>query len=722
MPFLFGCTLFLSAALLMLVQPLCARQILPALGGTPNVWNTCLVFFQTGLLAGYGYAHWSARGLGIKGSVLVHLALLAVAFAMLPIHLPRPATTPDMPVAWLLQALLTGVAVPFAVIAASGPLLQRWFAAGDFGNPYPLYVASNAGSFAGLLAYPFLVEPLLTLPEQSDWWRWGCLGLVAATLMCGLVLLPRRIEPGNPSLPKDPPPPVSWRERFRWLILAFVPSSLLLSVTNYLTTDIAAMPLLWIVPLALYLLTFVLVFSARPIFPHALSTRWQPLAVIVLMLLLLREASEPLLLVLLLHLAGFFWIALACHGELSRSRPDSRHLTEFYLWLAVGGALGGTFNTLIAPMVFSTYAEYPLMIAAAAALRPSADATRFDRSDGIVTVALGFATCLLILLSAWLELDAALKVFFVYLAPLVTCYLLQHRPLRFGLAVGAVLLASSMDPGIHGRAAVRMRSFFGVHRVTEHQGMRRLVHGNTVHGQQFLDAKKSRQPLAYYHESGPIGWLLKDMKQNSRLQRVGLVGLGAGALAAYAQPRQRWTFLEIDPTVVHIARDSGLFTFLRDSRGELDFVVGDARLTLQRETDTFGMLILDAFGSDAIPWHLLTREALQLYRLRLQDDGILAFHISNRYVNLEPVLANHAADMGLECTVAQDLATDTLAQHPGKLPSIWLFLAKRRVVMDGAPFHQHRGRADPNARRWTDDFANLIQVLHWHDPMAGLPK
>ena len=697
----------------MLVQPLCARQVLLTLGGTPNVWNTCMVFFQAGLLLGYAYAHQSVRWFTNAGRVPIHITLLILAFCLLPVQLPGPDAPPEFPTVWLLQTLAVGVALPFIAIAGCGPLLQRWFADGGFGNPYFLYVASSAGSFAGLLAYPFLIEPWLALQEQSEWWRWGCLALVVATVFCGLAVLPTRTHVAAVGSEADRTAAANWRQRLRWLVLATAPSSLLLSVTNYITTDIAAMPLLWVIPLALYLLTFTVVFSSRPVIPHALAVRCQPLAVLVLMLLLVREATEPFFLVLGLHLLGFFWLALLCHGELARTKPAPAHLTEFFFWLALGGALGGAFNTLAAPLLFSGYAEYPLMIAIAATLRPSADATTRSRWDWLIPVGLAGATLLLILVSGRLRLDPTFNVFVVYLLPLIVCYLLQSWPLRFGLSVGAVLLASLLDPGVHGRASVRMRSFFGVHRVTELEGRRRLVHGNTVHGEQFLTWARRREPLAYYHETGPIGQFLTALGNDTRLDRVGLVGLGAGSLATYAKPGQLWTFFEIDPAVVHIARDSDLFTFLRDSRGDIDCVLGDARLTLQASPRRFGVLVIDAFGSDAIPWHLLTREAMRLYQARLQDNGILAFHISNRYVDLEPMLANHAEELGLACTIAEDRDKETVAQHPGKLPSTWLFLAKEQLRFVGRPFKVHAGRPDPKLRPWTDDFANVLEVLRW---------
>lgn len=713
MSLLYAGTLFVSAALLMIVQPLCARLVLPSLGGAPSVWNTCMLFFQTGLLAGYGYAHLTSRMFAPRHSVFLHIALLSAGFWMLPIVLPAPADAPGFPVLWLLQALLAGVALPYFVIAATGPLLQRWFAAGDFGDPYFLYAASNAGSFVGLLSYPLLIEPRLTLQQQSDWWRWGCLALLAATLVCGAVIVHRTRIVAAPREPETRQPP-AWRQRLHWLALALVPSSLLLSVTNYITTDIAAIPLLWVIPLGLYLLTFTLAFTSRPLIPHAVLTRWQALAVLILMLLLLREAAEPLALVLGLHLLGFFWLALVCHGELARTRPAPAHLTEFYFWLALGGALGGVFNTLIAPLVFTGYAEYPLMIAMAALLKPSLDSNFLVRWDLLPAVALGALTAALALLNRWLKLEPGAAVLAIYAVPLVVCYVLQHRPIRFGLAVGLILLASWLDPGIHGPAAVRIRSFFGVHRVTERDGLRRLVHGNTVHGQQFLDAGKRWEPLAYYHRTGPIGVLLASMQKDPRLDRIGLVGLGAGSLAAYVQPHQRWTFFEIDPAVQHIAQDSGLFTYLRDApAGSIDIVLGDARITLQKSQEKFGVLAIDAFGSDAIPWHLLTWQALKLYAERLRDDGILAFHISNRYVDLEPVLAQHAQSLGLFCTIAEDMDEAAAARHPGKMQSIWVFLARERIRLPETEFSLRAGEIDADMRPWTDDFADLLQVLRW---------
>ena len=720
---LYAATVALSAALVLIVQPLCTRMLLPALGGTPAVWATCLVFFQAGLLAGYVYAHILPSRLP-RAHALIHVLLLAGPIALLPVVLEQPASPPEWPILWLLTHLLVGVGLPYVLASSTAPLLQRWFAT-QTANPYVLYAASNLGSFVGVLAYPLVVEPNLSLTEQADAWRWGYIGLVALTTACALLALRSSSLPPPAQLATGAPDQgIAWSTRLRWLLLALAPSSLMLSVTQHLTTDIAPIPLLWLLPLSLYLLTFALVFAPRALIPHWVLVRWQPAVLIVLMLLLLREASEPFGTVLGLHVAGFFWIAMVCHGELARSRPPPTRLTEFYLWLAVGGVLGGTFNALVAPHVFSSFAEYPIMLVVAAWLRRDMMPPTLDRDAdpplspfrqlvfrATPALLLGLATAALVLLARRYGEGDSTAAVLAYAAPLIVCFTFQSNPTTFALAMAAVFVASTLDPGVHGPAAYRTRSFFGVHRVTTRDGMRRLVHGNIEHGKQFLDAAKRRIPLAYYHPTSPIGELLTALKGDERLERVGLVGLGAGALAAYAQPGERWTFFEIDPAVIHIARDSGLFTYLRDSKGKIDIVQGDARLTLAASEEAFGVLVIDAFGSDAIPIHLLTREAIDLYRRRLAANGVLAFHISNRYVDLEPVLANYAADEGLECYLGEDVSTGAIRRHLGKAPSIWLFMAAKREDLGAMTFPLAAAAPDERLRIWTDDYSNLLPVL-----------
>jgi hypothetical protein len=722
LPALFTLTIFVSALLLFLVQPLVGKMLLPLLGGTPQVWNTCMVFFQAALLAGYTYAHLGPAWLGLRTHTLLHLALLAAALFVLPIAIPASSTPPAdaNPIPWLLGALLMGVGLPFFLVSASAPLLQCWFANTRHpaaSDPYFLYAASNLGSLLALLAYPALVEPTWPLAEQSGLWALGYCALVVLASLCALCACVTPLSPLDVPVASGAPPTLP--RRLRWAVLAFVPSSLMLSVTTHLTTDIAPVPLLWVVPLALYLLTFTLVFARRSLNHRALA-RGAPIVVVVLLLALLSEATDPVWLLLGAHLLGLFVLATVCHGELARDRPPAEYLTGFYLWLSLGGVLGGAFTALLAPLLFPGHAEYPLGLVLACLLLPPAGrraAQPRPLLDVALPVALGLMTVALILLGRLLEVPAGpARVAVMFALPVAVCYAFADRPLRFGLGVGAVLLASLLAPSVHGRIVYQVRSFFGVHRVTEdpQRQLRVLVHGSTVHGRQSLDPSRQGEPLAYYHKGSPAGGVFAELERRPRA-RIGLVGLGAGSLAAYGRPGQRLTYYEIDPAVIHIART--YFTFLRDCpAGEPEVIPGDARLTLaQAPAAHYQLLVIDAFSSDAIPLHLLTREALQLYLSKLAPDGILALHISNRYLHLEPVLADLAADAGLVCRVRSDLGSHPAEQAAGKAPSQWAVLARRP---------EHLGRLARNAmwapaasvpggRVWTDDYSNVLQVFAW---------
>jgi spermidine synthase len=728
--FFFALTLFLSAGLVFLFQPMCAKMLLPSLGGVPAVWNTCMVFFQAGLLAGYAYAHAGPRLFGRPLHAPVHLGLMLLPFLVLPIALGQRTPPADAsPVSWLLSTLVLSAGLPFFVVASSAPLLQSWFAATaqpGARDPYFLYAASNLGSLAALFSYPFFVEPNLVLSQQSLWWTVGYGTLVLFTGACSLVLWKSRNQHAivvgdrnsfrSPSLPEERG--MNSVLRIRWVLLALIPSSLLLSVTSYLTTDIASIPLFWIIPLGLYLLTFILVFSNR--FPRlpGFFRGGLPLVVMLLVLALLSEATEPLILVFGLHLAGFFWIAMACHAELARTRPAVEHLTEYYLWLALGGVLGGMFNALLAPVIFNTVAEYPLMLVLACLLvgvrkRRSAGAPQRPLPlllDLVLPVFLGFLTMALVLAGQYYELEPGpISVAGMFSAPVLICYTFIERPLRFGLGLGAILLASAFYSGIHGRILVRQRSFFGVLRVTDKEDYRFLIHGNTVHGQQSLDPKRQTEPLTYYHHGSPIGQIFRVFRGDSRLDHVALIGLGTGALASYSEKDQTWTFFEIDPAVVAIAQNPKWFTYLQQARGNIQVVIGDGRLGLAKSADSFGLIVVDAFNSDAIPIHLLTREALAIYRSRLQKGGILAFHISNRHLDLEPVLANLAKDAGMACLVERD----THIIPRGRWASDWMVLANTRA--DLKQLERTRrwdlGQTEDSLAVWTDDFSNLLDVF-----------
>ncbi len=771
---LFAITLFVSAFLLFFIQPMFAKMILPLLGGTPAVWNTCLVFFQAALLAGYGYAHLAPSWLGVRRQAVLHLGLLLLPVWFLPIAVAGNAAPPSdaYPIPWLLGLLLVSVGLPFFVVSTNGPLLQRWFASTGHPaakDPYFLFAASNLGSMVALLSYPVLVEPTLSLANHSRLWTVGYGLLVALMFGCAVMVWRARLSSvvrspwsvaKNPRL-RTTDYGLRAARRLRWVALAFVPSSMMLSVTTYLTTDIAAIPLLWVIPLTIYLLSFILVFARRPVLPHFGLARLLPLVILLLALVMLSEATGPVWLLLLLPLLALFMVAMVCHGELARDRPPPEHLTEFYLWLSVGGVLGGLFNALVAPLIFNAVVEYPLVLVLACLLRPvpardesssagkaperaaslvrsqagawerGASPFQFSISvmDLVLPVLLGLLTAGLVLaLQSFGEglvqkltssgLEPAQVIVGLGFGPAaVACYTFLHRPMRFGLGIGALLLASACYQGVHGTVIYRERSFFGVHRVSEAHNLRRLVHGNTVHGRQSLDPARRREPLAYYSRTGPIGQVFATFSGAAAKREVAIIGLGAGSLAAYGEAGQHFTYYEIDPAVVRIAWDERYFTFVSDSHARVDYVLGDARLTLKEKAKEhqYGLIIMDAFSSDAIPLHLLTRQALQLYKDKLADDGVMAFHISSRYLDLQPVLSDLAADAKMVCLARDDLEVDRTEADNGKDPSQWLVMAHQRE--DLKDLARDRRWLELKARRgvsvWTDDFSNIFSVFRW---------
>jgi hypothetical protein len=769
LPLLFATTLFLSAALLFLVQPLVGKLLLPLLGGTPAVWNTCLVFFQGLLLAGYYYAHAATDRLGVRRQARWHLALLllapaALAAGWLLAGSPLPVlgrlvpVDEEFPVLPVLALLTLAVGAPVLVLATTGPLLQRWRAAAGT-DPYVLYAASNAGSLVGLLAYPLAVEPTLSLTTQQHLWAAGVVVYVVLVAWCA-ALTASRDDPvhhsgvgggqglGDETPPKTPGPnpwvepdaPLPARRVLRWLALAALSSALLNAVTAHLTTDLAPMPLLWVVPLALYLVSFILVFARWPERLHWLVGRVAPMLLLFLVVVLVTDAREPLALVLGLHLGVFFVLTLLCHGELARDRPPPTQLTAFYLYLSLGGVLGGLFTALVAPVVFHRVGvvEYPLALVLAALVRPGPlpgawgrNAPKADErprpADVVAPLLLGLATVGLILgvprllgpppapSSPDAVVDRLLRGGLMFGVPAVLAFTLVRRPARYALALAALLLASALYPGPHGRALYTERNFFGTLRVTRSPDGQfyRLVHGTTQHGQQRIDdTADPPKPLMYYHPTGPAGRVL-DRLLAGRRRRVGAVGLGCGAMASYARPGEEWVFWEIDPAVVRVARDTGYFTYLDRCKGDLRIVLGDARRQLEREPGgRFDLLILDAFSSDAIPVHLLTREALALYLDKLAPNGLLLFHVSNRYLDLPPLLARlaEAHDPPLAARVDDDSPTSA-QEADGKMRSVWVLLARsdddlREACKD---IHWQPIPARPGPV-WTDTFSNLLGV------------
>ncbi|MBA3471455.1 MAG: fused MFS/spermidine synthase [Herpetosiphonaceae bacterium] len=728
---LYTLTIFVSALLLFAVQPMFARMALPLLGGAPAVWNTALVFYQGVLLLGYGYAHLLTSRLAARRQILVHLAVLAVPLLVLPIGIPAGWVPPSdrNPMSWLLGLLAVAVGLPFFAVSATSPLLQTWFsrtghrAAGD---PYFLYAASNLGSMLALLSYPILLEPTITLRQQSWLWFAGFGTLVLLIAGCGAALWRSVSRPALDQPTAAPPaPPLTWLRRLRWIALAAVPSSLMISVTTYLSTDLAAIPLLWIIPLAIYLLTFILVFATRPPIPHWLMVRAMPIVLLPLLMVLIVRATGPLTLLLPLHLGVFAIVTMVAHGELARDRPNPRHLTEFYLWVSLGGVIGGIFNALLAPLLFNSVAEYPITLVLACLLMPQIgklpalfSQRRWDVLLPIVAGLFITVGAVLILWPGWGGITPSGAI--ILGAATMLCFVSSRRPLRFGLTVAAVLLGNVLGSALSGQSDARIlyaeRSFFGISRVLAdaQSGEHYLFHGSTLHGLQKRAAAARTTPLGYYYPSGPIGQIFAAAADRPAIDDVAVIGLGAGALTCYATPAQRWTIYEIDPDVLRIARDPQLFTYLADCAGPAAVELGDARLSLQRApAQAYDLMVFDAYSSDAIPIHLVTREALHLYLSKLSSHGLLAFHISNRHLDLEPVLENLARDAGIAALTLADEDISEADAVAGKWPSQWVVMARTPAVLGELSLGPGWVplRSKPGSRIWTDDYSSIVQTL-----------
>jgi hypothetical protein len=723
---LFSATMFTGAGLLFLVQPMFAKLALPRLGGSPSVWNTCVLFFQATLLLGYLYAHFSTGWLGVRRQAYFHLFLLLAPLVALPLAMgdSQPPASAS-PAWWLLRTMALTVGLPFFAVSTTAPLLQRWFATlpvPSARDPYFLYSASNLGSMLALLAYPFLLEPTIGTRQQTWLWTAGYVVLVALAAACAMAVRACGNEErgGSTADPVTKSEPLSGRKRLRWVILSFIPSSLMLGVTTHISTDVAAVPLLWVLPLAMYLGTFVLAFSTREMLPHRWLNRLLPIFILACLSTILIGAGKWW--VIPLHLVTFFVSAMVYHRELARHRPSTEHLTEFYIWMSFGGMLGGVFNSLIAPQLFSTILEYPLVLALAALARPS-PCFRGSRPEPIVPI-LGVAAFVLFLnLGLWaMGLTATAVGIRELLLACATVFmavsLFLNRPRAFAtmslVFVGIIAVAPASGAGTVLLAA---RSFFGAYRVVDapDHSHHVLRHGSTTHGRQQMPADAGCEPTAYYHPSNPIGQLFASSR--GRFERVAVMGLGSGALACYAESGHDWTFYEIDPLIERIARDRRYFTYLQNSRGRLNVVLGDGRVTLQRESPgTYDLIILDAFSSDAIPVHLLTREAVELYLSRLRPNGIVAFHISNRYLTLEPVLAALAQEQGLVALANLDNRIPEAEVEKGRRASHWVLLARTGEPL--ASLRDQSGWHPPTrtdrVRPWTDDYSNILQALLLH--------
>jgi hypothetical protein len=738
---LFTFSMFLSATLLFLVEPMLAKMILPMLGGTPAVWNTCLVFYQAMLLAGYLYAHAAMKWFGRRTQIAVHMAIVLSPFlilSILPLHLPPGWEPPAQanPVPWLFALLFVSVGLPFFALAASTPILQRWYA--DSGSmqaadPYFLYAASNAGSLVGLLAYPLLLEPMLRLTRQSHLWTFGYMLFVALTLTCGLLTWSGRsanATNANESI-EETDSKERWLQRLRWVALAFVPSSLMMGVTTALTTEVPAIPLFWILPLAIYLISFVLVFAKHPPIPHKWLVERMPFLILIALFPSVSHTELSFGVLLILYLLVLFGVAMVCHGELAGNRPGVSRLTEFYLWISIGGVAGGIFNALVAPMVFKTVLEFPLVLIFAALLYSPANITLLSgskavwakRKDWLLPLALGLTMVGVNLGLTYAHITPGRSLYILIFGySMLWCLSFGKRRLRFALGLIALLIASSFYKGAIGQTLDTERNFFGVSRVTTDSANRfhTLLHGRTLHGLQSLDAAKSREPLTYYTKSGPVGQIIRAQQARMPRGHWAFVGLGAGTLACYLQPGQTITYYEINPEVARIAENPQFFTFLQECAPHATIVLGDARMKLRDAPDAqYDLIVLDAFSADSIPIHLMTKEALALYLDKLAPGGVIAFHISNRYLDLEPPLDGLARDGHLFSLTEHDLAVTESQAEEGKLQSIWVVMARNKADLASLaantdfPARWTQLETHPRAKVWTDDYSNLLSTIHW---------
>jgi len=736
-PALFALTVFTSAALVFLVQPMVAKLVLPLLGGSPSVWNTSMAFFQLALLAGYFYAHLLQRIPSVRGQAIAHIAALIVAAVALPLRVNGLAGPPssEHPNLWLLAVLGLSIGAPFAVLSATAPLVQAWHArtigATEGKEPYVLYAASNFGSLIALLAYPIVVEPLTSLAGQRYGWSGGYALFVLVIGTLAVAVSRVRSEAVEQVQATTPPP--TWRERAAWVGLAAIPSSLMLGVTTHITTDVASAPFLWVVPLALYLVTFIIAFQEKPAIPSALTLTMQGSAV-AMCVALLPFKSTVFALQLAVHLAAFFLTALMCHQRLVARRPDPAHLTEFYLCLSLGGVVGGGFNAFVAPVIFNDVWEYPIVLALSCLARPWGDLNRVPRWSWamlIVGVAAAVAAPIAVTFSAGKlttqsvvgafdqsELfDTGMKALLVL--SVLAAYMVRRHALLF-FAILAVLSYAAETTADRTDTRESWRSFFGVLKRSETYvpsigHVKMLAHGTTLHGAQAQDPRYRCRPMVYYTQHTPIGQVFTAKQAASQGLRIGAVGLGTGSVAAYVRPGDRLTFFEIDPLVVKVSTDPQNFSYTTEcAKSPIDYVIGDARLTVAHQpANSFDILLIDAFSSDAVPAHLLTVEAVRGYLTKLKPDGILILHLSNRNLDLmHPAQAVARAAGGW--ALAQNYAAP-----PKDVEGTWessedaVIVARDKAALDAFMATGKWRWGDPfQAKPWTDDYTNLAGSLY----------
>ncbi len=722
--------IFTSALLLFSVQPLFTKMVLPRLGGSPAVWSVAMVFFQSLLLGGYAYAHYLMTIKKRIVPVTIHLALLVVAMLTLPLSIASGWGEPPSSgyAFWLLGLFVVSIGLPFFALAANNPMLQAWFVRTghpDGPDPYFLYASSNIGSFLALLSYPVLLEPMFSLRTQNLIWTGGYGLLIVLIAACGFLLVRSPPMPVDAieAVDGDSPAP-TWMARARWIFLAAVPSGLLIAVTAHISTDIAAAPLLWVLPLSLYLLTWVLVFQSRPLLPHEWILKVQPLAIAGGVVLLAFSGERNLLMTLGGHSLCFFLIAMACHGELARTRPAAQYLTGFYVALSFGGMVGGLFAGLLAPYIFSWIAEYPILLALAALCRPPGS-PNVRGSIWLWLAAIAIALVLVAFayqtggVTKFLETNRVWVATSVAVVAMVLAVLFKIDRWKFATLIVLGLVLTRVYPGDEGRTET-VRSFFGVHKivVTPHGQYHVLMHGTTIHGAEKFQnddgtpIKGRPEPISYYHKDGGIGRAITAIRERKGAPlRVAVIGLGAGTLACQMQSGEDWKFFEIDQTMVDTAFDPKYFTFVSRCDPAMKPVIGDARLTFAKEPDgVYDLIIVDAYSSDAIPIHLATEEAMAIYKSKLAPQGAVLMHVSNRHLDLVSVVVGIAEENDLKSWVFnEDSGRDS--EYIFTTEVVVSAREEADVGKLASDDKWYLTEATEGQRVWTDDYSNILGAV-----------
>lgn len=694
-------------------------MLLPVFGGAPAVWLVSMVFFQLVLLIGYGYGYLIGK-LEPKVQGISHVLAFGLAGISIPLH-ARIVGSVHNPEIGVLLSLAATIGPAYALISPNSPVIQRWYTWTKEGRgvrPYFLYSASNIGSLLGLLAYPAIIEQRLTLQEQMTFFRNGYF-LVTILLFVLAIVAVRGAPEASSKVEEEEHVAITAKDRWIWIAYAAIPTGLMLAVTSALTYNVAPIPLLWVLPLSLYLISYVVAFSSRINIPSQVLGRVVAILAPPMLVPIILESSSPLVPIICLHLIVFFMVAYMCHRRLAELAPPAGNSAEYYFFLALGGVMGSALVSLVFPIIANTYVEYPLFLAAACAVIPSKKDYRWNISD----LTWGCAVFMLAVVVVLITEQTALSNYFVTDAerqariglcvgiPAIVAYLFNQRSLRFGLCILGTLIGLNLTHVAIGASILRMdRSFFGVHRVTGDSISHYLVHGNTTHGRQ--NTEYPLIPLTYYHHSGPIGQVLDTF--GPAIQKCAFIGLGVGSLAAYGTPYRDITFFEIDPSVRDLASDPKLFTYLRDSKARnLNIVIGDGRQELAKEEGPYDLIVVDAFSSDSIPSHLLTIEAMQMYMSKLGKHGIIAYHTSNRYLKLADVVAAGAEKLGYVIRYQYHADLTSEEENIGVESSEWVLVARNDeafVPLDATSVWDnmvpHEG-----VRPWTDDYSNLFDAL-----------